>query len=41
MKESDMIYLVVGDGATQLQEIKKLGMGDPILLDIYGNPLNH
>ncbi|MEQ9467863.1 MAG: pitrilysin family protein [Ekhidna sp.] len=40
LNESEMIYLVVGDGATQLEEVKKLGMGDPILLDINGNPLN-
>lgn len=39
MDESKMIYLVVGDGATQLEEVKKLGMGDPIILDIKGNPL--
>ncbi|WP_425391348.1 M16 family metallopeptidase [Ekhidna sp.] len=39
MDESKMIYLVVGDGATQLEEVKKLGMGDPILLDIKGNIL--
>lgn len=39
MDESQMIYLVVGDGATQLEEVRKLGMGDPIVLDINGNPL--
>ncbi|SNS69136.1 zinc protease [Ekhidna lutea] len=39
MDESQMIYLIVGDGATQLEEVKKLGMGDPILLDINGDPL--
>ncbi|WP_420318795.1 M16 family metallopeptidase [Ekhidna sp.] len=40
MNESNMVYLVVGDGATQLEEVRKLGMGDPILLDIQGNTLN-
>lgn len=40
MNEDKMIYLIVGDGATQLEEVKKLGMGDPILLDINGDPLN-
>ena len=40
MSESEMIYLVVGDGATQLDEVRKLGKGDPILLDIKGDPLN-
>jgi zinc protease len=36
-----MIYLVVGDAATQLEQVKQLGLGDPILLDIYGNPVNN
>ncbi|MCX7549676.1 M16 family metallopeptidase [Xanthomarina sp. F2636L] len=35
-KESDMIYVVVGDKATQFSEVKKLGK--PVIeLDIYGN----
>jgi len=29
-----MIYLVVGDAASQLEPLKKLGFGDPILLDL-------
>jgi len=29
-----MIYLVVGDAATQMEPLKKLGFGDPILLDL-------
>ncbi len=40
MDESNMIYLVVGDGATQLEEVKKLGLGEPVMLDINGNPLS-
>ena len=39
LNESKMIYLVVGDGASQLEEVRKLGMGDPIILDIYGDPI--
>ncbi len=35
-----MIYLVVGDAATQLEGLKQLGLGDPILLDKDGNPVN-
>ncbi|MCG3155322.1 MAG: hypothetical protein DKINENOH_01928 [bacterium] len=35
-----MIYLVVGDAATQLEGLKQLGLGDPILLDQDGNPVN-
>ena len=33
-----MIYLVVGDAETQLEKLKDLGLGDPILLDKDGNP---
>ena len=32
-----MIYLVVGDAKTQLRRLRRLGMGDPILLDREGN----
>jgi zinc protease len=38
-KEDDMIYLVVGDKATQLEEVKKLGKAKVVQLDIYGNPI--
>lgn len=38
MNEEDMIYLVVGDKTTQLEEVKKLGK--PVIeLDIYGNQI--
>ena len=37
MKVDDMFYLVVGDAATQLDEVAQLGPGLPIILDIYGN----
>ena len=37
--ENDMIYLVVGDKATQLEEVKKLGKAKVVQLDIHGNPL--
>ena len=39
MDEGEMIYLVVGDGETQLDEVRKLVMGDPIILDIKGQPI--
>jgi len=32
-----MNYLIVGDAATQLEPLKSLGFGDPILLDTEGN----
>lgn len=35
-----MIYLIVGDAKTQLEEVKKLGLGDPILLDKEGNRIS-
>jgi len=38
-KEDDMIYLVVGDKATQLEEVKKLGKAKVVQLDIHGNPV--
>jgi zinc protease len=39
LKEEDMIYLVVGDKATQLDEVKKLGKAKLVELDINGKPL--
>jgi zinc protease len=33
-----LIYLVVGDKATQFDKLKELGLGDPILLDKDGKP---
>jgi zinc protease len=32
-----MVYLVVGDAATQLARLRQLGLGEPILLDRQGN----
>lgn len=39
LDEGKMIYLVVGDAKTQLENVKKFGYGDPILLDREGKPL--
>ena len=39
IRPDEMIYLVVGDAATQLEGMKSLGFGDPILLDGNGNPV--
>jgi len=39
ISEDEMVYLVVGDKATQFEEVKKLGK-NVIELDIYGNPIN-
>jgi hypothetical protein len=35
-----MIYLVVGDAATQAAGLRELGLGEPILLDNKGNRIN-
>ncbi|NNJ52599.1 MAG: insulinase family protein [Ignavibacteriaceae bacterium] len=34
-----MTYVVVGDAKTQLEQLKALGLGEPILVDREGNPL--
>lgn len=39
IKPQELSYLVVGDAETQLEPLKKLGLGDPILLDIEGLPV--
>ncbi|MBF7073882.1 insulinase family protein [Glaciecola sp. MH2013] len=39
LAEQEMIYLVVGDAATQLSRMESLGYGKPILLDTDGNKL--
>ena len=36
--ESRMVYLIVGDGETQLERIDGLGYGKPVLLDVNGRP---
>ncbi len=36
-----LIYLIVGDKATQFDALKKLGLGDPILLDKEGKPVTN
>ena len=39
IRPNDMIYLVVGDAATQLSGLKSLGYGNPVLLDENGYPV--
>ncbi|RMF62285.1 MAG: insulinase family protein [Calditrichaeota bacterium] len=34
-----MVYLVVGDAETQLEPLKALGLGEPVLLDKNGKPV--
>lgn len=40
LKEGEMFYLVVGDAATQLDRVAKLGYGKPTMLDIHGEPVS-
>jgi zinc protease len=40
LDESRMIYVVVGDAKTQLTRVAELGYGEPVLLDLYGRPVN-
>lgn len=37
LQEDQLVYVIVGDAETQLAEVNKLGKGDAIQLDIYGN----
>jgi zinc protease len=39
IEPNTMIYLVVGDAKTQLEPLKALGLGEPVLLDRDGNRL--
>lgn len=39
LDERGMIYVVVGDAATQMGRLATLGYGAPIPLDIYGRPV--
>jgi len=34
-----MVYVVVGDAKTQLQRMSEAGLGEPILVDLEGNPV--
>jgi zinc protease len=34
-----MVYVVVGDARTQFDRLKEAGLGEPILVDIEGNPV--
>jgi zinc protease len=40
LDESQMIYVVVGDAATQRERLSALGYGQPVLLDIHGRPVH-
>jgi zinc protease len=37
IQPNNLYFLVVGDAETQLEPLKKIGLGDPVLLDTEGN----
>ncbi len=39
MNEKHMVYVVVGDGATQRTRVAQLGYGAPVALDLHGMPI--
>jgi len=39
LNPDQMIYLVVGDAATQMAPLRALGLGNPVQLDVNGNPV--
>jgi zinc protease len=39
LKEEEMLYIIVGDKATQFEAVKEFANGELIELDIYGNPI--
>ncbi len=39
LNEEEMVYIIVGDAETQLEEVNKLGKGKAIEIDIYGNKI--
>jgi zinc protease len=41
LQPDKMIYVIVGDKETQFNKLKDLGLGDPILIDKDGKPVNN
>jgi zinc protease len=39
IQPEQLVYVVVGDKQTQFDELKELGLGDPVLLDKEGKPV--
>jgi zinc protease len=39
IQPEQLVYVVVGDKETQFDELKELGLGDPVLLDKEGKPV--
>ncbi|NWF88300.1 MAG: insulinase family protein [Ignavibacteriaceae bacterium] len=41
LQPEKLVYLIAGDAKTQFEELKKLGLGEPILLDKEGNKVTN
>ena len=39
IRPDKMVYIIVGDARTQFDRLKDAGLGEPLLLDIDGNPV--
>ncbi|MFH1119306.1 MAG: pitrilysin family protein [Bacteroidota bacterium] len=39
IRPEKMVYVVVGDARTQFERLKEAGLGEPVQVDIEGNPL--
>lgn len=41
LQPDELVYVIVGDKATQFDKLKELGLGDPILVDKEGKPVSN
>jgi zinc protease len=41
LRPEKMIYVVVGDKASQFEKLKELGLGEPVLVDRNGRPVGN
>lgn len=39
LRPEQLVFVIVGDKATQFDKLKELGLGDPILVDKDGKPV--
>ena len=41
LQPGKLVFVIVGDKATQFDKLKELGLGDPILVDKEANPVKN
>jgi len=41
LQPGKLVFVIVGDKATQFDKLKELGLGDPILVDKDANPVKN